>query len=71
MLVVEFAQSSRLLFELLQLRGEGFAIVRVADVYRRVVIVTLVDATHEKLLDGILLPELNVRGHIRVTEATR
>lgn len=71
MLVVEFAQSPRFLLELLQLRGESFTIVRVADAYRRVVIVTLADAPHEELLDGILFSELNVRCYICIAEATR
>lgn len=71
MLVIEFAQSPRLFLELLQLRGEGFTIIGVADAYRRVVIITLADASHKELLDGILLPELNVGGHIRIAEATR
>lgn len=71
MLVVEFAQSPRLFLELLQLRGEGFTIVRVANAYCRVVIVTLADTPHEELLDGILLPELNIRCYIRVAETSR
>lgn len=71
MLVVEFVQSSRFFLELLQLRDEGFTIIGIADAYRRVVIVTLADATHKELLDGILFPELYVCCHIRVTEATR
>ena len=71
MLVVEFVQSSRFFLELLQLRDEGFTIIGIVDAYRRVVIITLADAPHEELLDGILLPELNVGGHIRIAEATR
>ena len=71
MLVVEFAQSTRLFLELLQLRSEGFTIIGIADAYRRVVIVTLADTTHEELLDGILFPELYVRCHIRIAKTTR
>ena len=68
--IVEFAQPSGFLFKLFELLIELSHFLIVADAHSGIVAVTLVDALHEKLLDGILLIEVDVCSHIGISKPT-